>query len=31
VNQVFGGDHPRVVWTVDNITNPIGQLFLRCC
>jgi len=29
VNQVFGGDHPRVVWTVDNITNPIGQLFLR--
>ena len=29
VNQVLGGDHPRVVWLVDNITHPIGQLFLR--
>ena len=29
VNQILGGDHPRVVWIVDNITNPIGQLFLR--
>lgn len=29
VNRIFGGDHPRVVWTVDNITNPVGQLFLR--
>lgn len=29
VNQILGGDHPRVIWIVDNITNPIGQLFLR--
>ncbi len=29
VNQLFGGDHPRVVWLVDNITQPVGQLFLR--
>jgi DAACS family dicarboxylate/amino acid:cation (Na+ or H+) symporter len=29
VNYVFGGSHPRVVWIVDNITGPIGQLFLR--
>ena len=28
-NYLFGGDHPRVVWVIDNITNPIGQLFLR--
>ncbi|HEX7334735.1 MAG TPA: dicarboxylate/amino acid:cation symporter [Pyrinomonadaceae bacterium] len=29
VNRVMGGDHPSVVWLVDNITNPVGQLFLR--
>jgi dicarboxylate/amino acid:cation (Na+ or H+) symporter, DAACS family len=29
VNKMFGGDHPRVVWVVDNITQPVGQLFLR--
>ncbi len=29
VNYIFGGDHPRVAWVVDNITGPIGQLFLR--
>ena len=29
VNYTFGGDHPRVVWIIDNITQPIGQLFLR--
>lgn len=29
VNRVFGGDHPRVIWMVDNITQPVGQLFLR--
>ena len=29
VNRMLGGDHPAVVWTVDNITQPIGQLFLR--
>jgi dicarboxylate/amino acid:cation (Na+ or H+) symporter, DAACS family len=28
-NRLFGGDHPRVVWVVDNITAPVGQLFLR--
>ncbi len=28
-NTVWGGDDPRVVWVVDNVTNPIGQLFLR--
>jgi dicarboxylate/amino acid:cation (Na+ or H+) symporter, DAACS family len=29
INQLLGSDHPRVVWIVDNITNPVGQLFLR--
>ncbi len=29
VNYTFGGNHPRVAWIVDNITAPIGQLFLR--
>ena len=29
VNRIFGGDHPRVVWVVENITQPVGQLFLR--
>ena len=29
VNYKFGGDHPRVVWVIDNITQPVGQLFLR--
>src|SRR5215213_7597377 len=29
VNRLVGGDHPRVVWFVDNITQPVGQLFLR--
>jgi dicarboxylate/amino acid:cation (Na+ or H+) symporter, DAACS family len=29
VNRVLGGDHPKVVWIVDNITQPVGQLFLR--
>lgn len=29
VNKAFGGDHPRVAWVVDNITQPVGQLFLR--
>ena len=29
VNWVWGGDHPRVVWVVEHITNPVGQLFLR--
>jgi DAACS family dicarboxylate/amino acid:cation (Na+ or H+) symporter len=29
VNMRLGGDHPKVVWVVDNITQPVGQLFLR--
>jgi len=29
VNESLGGDHPKVVWIVDNITQPVGQLFLR--
>ncbi len=29
VNSVFGGDNPRVVWVITNITEPVGQLFLR--
>ena len=28
-NMLFGGNDPRVVWTVANITEPIGTLFLR--
>jgi dicarboxylate/amino acid:cation (Na+ or H+) symporter, DAACS family len=29
VNALFGGDHPRVTWVITNITEPVGQLFLR--
>jgi DAACS family dicarboxylate/amino acid:cation (Na+ or H+) symporter len=29
INYAFGGDHRRVAWVIDNITQPIGQLFLR--
>src|ERR687896_1129713 len=29
VNWIWGGEHPRVIWVVDHITNPVGQLFLR--
>jgi DAACS family dicarboxylate/amino acid:cation (Na+ or H+) symporter len=29
VNALFGGDHPSVTWIVTNITDPVGQLFLR--
>src|ERR1044071_1817748 len=28
-NKMFGGDHPRVIWVVENFTQPVGQLFLR--
>ncbi len=28
-NITLGGDDPRVVWTVANVTEPIGTLFLR--
>src|SRR5262245_45086399 len=29
VNKGVGGDNPKVVWIIDNLTQPIGQLFLR--
>ncbi|HEX8138307.1 MAG TPA: dicarboxylate/amino acid:cation symporter [Pyrinomonadaceae bacterium] len=29
VNALLGGDDARIVWTVRNITEPVGQLFLR--
>jgi DAACS family dicarboxylate/amino acid:cation (Na+ or H+) symporter len=29
VNKMLGGDHPSVVRIVDNVTQPVGQLFLR--
>jgi DAACS family dicarboxylate/amino acid:cation (Na+ or H+) symporter len=25
-NYFLGGEHPRVTWTIYNITDPIGQL-----
>ncbi|MEI9813909.1 MAG: dicarboxylate/amino acid:cation symporter [Acidobacteriota bacterium] len=28
-NLIFGPSDPRIQWTVENITNPVGQLFLR--
>ncbi|MGI8436649.1 MAG: dicarboxylate/amino acid:cation symporter [Chthoniobacterales bacterium] len=28
-NMTLGGDNPRIVWTIANITEPIGTLFLR--
>ncbi len=28
VNWTLGGDNPRVGWAVENLTRPIGQLFL---
>jgi len=28
-NLILGSDSPQVGWFIDNITNPIGQLFLR--
>lgn len=29
VNRLAGASHPRVVWIIDNFTQPVGQLFLR--
>lgn len=29
VNAIFGGDNARVAWVVENITRPVGELFLR--
>lgn len=28
-NSVLGGDDPELTWVIDNITQPIGSLFLR--
>ena len=28
-SAILGFDHPRLVWFVANITEPVGQLFLR--
>ena len=28
-NYIWGGSHPRVSWIIANITDPVGQLFLR--
>ncbi len=28
-NWLLGGTHPRVVWTISHVTEPIGALFLR--
>ncbi len=28
-NQIWGGSHPGVAWTISNITQPIGTLFLN--
>lgn len=28
VNQILGGNNPNIVWFVENITRPVGQLFL---
>jgi DAACS family dicarboxylate/amino acid:cation (Na+ or H+) symporter len=29
VNWTLGGDNPQVVWFIENLTRPIGQLFLN--
>src|SRR5262245_16250478 len=29
VNSTLVGDSPRVAWIVSNITEPVGELFLR--
>ena len=29
VNRVLGGEHAAVLWILSNVTEPIGQLFLR--
>src|SRR6185437_9565585 len=29
VNGMFGQEDPRVAWVIKNITEPIGQIFLR--
>jgi DAACS family dicarboxylate/amino acid:cation (Na+ or H+) symporter len=29
VNRLLGGEHPAVSWLLANVTEPVGQLFLR--
>lgn len=29
VNQLLGSEHPVVSWILSNVTEPVGQLFLR--
>ena len=29
LNRVFGGEHPAVNWLLSNVTEPVGQFFLR--
>ena len=29
LNRLLGGDHPVVDWILSNVTEPVGQLFLR--
>src|SRR4030095_6574602 len=29
VNRILGGDHKSVLWLLANVTDPVGQLFLR--
>jgi DAACS family dicarboxylate/amino acid:cation (Na+ or H+) symporter len=28
VNMILGGNHPSITWVINNVTKPIGQLFL---
>jgi len=28
-NSFLGKDHPQLVWAVDNVATPVGQIFLR--
>jgi DAACS family dicarboxylate/amino acid:cation (Na+ or H+) symporter len=29
VNAIMGGSNPRIAWVINNITEPVGTLFLR--
>ncbi len=29
MNLALGGEHPKIAWVVTNLTEPVGQLFLR--
>src|SRR5687767_1968142 len=28
-NQIWGGAHANVAWTISNVTQPVGTLFLN--